>query len=32
MYGAIEFHLEGLKQDKIPIPKSTAIAEYLVVS
>jgi predicted RNase H-like HicB family nuclease len=31
MYRAIEFHLEGLKEDRISIPKSTAIAEYLVI-
>lgn len=31
MYEAIEFHLEGLKADKIPIPKSSALAEYVVI-
>jgi predicted RNase H-like HicB family nuclease len=31
MYEAIEFHLEGLKADKIPVPKSSAIAEYVVI-
>jgi predicted RNase H-like HicB family nuclease len=31
MYEAIEMHLEGMKEDNINIPSSTAIAEYLVV-
>ncbi len=31
MYEAIEFHLEGLKEDRIPYPKSSAIAEYVVI-
>lgn len=31
MYEAIEFHLEGLKEDNIPIPESSSIAEYIVV-
>ena len=31
MYEAIEMHLEGMKEDKIPIPESSAVAEYLVV-
>ena len=28
---AIQLHIEGLKEDGIPIPSSTAIAEYVVV-
>lgn len=31
MYEAIEMHLEGLREDKISIPSSTSIAEYMVV-
>jgi len=31
MYSAIEFHLEGLKADNMPIPKSSSIAEYVVI-
>jgi predicted RNase H-like HicB family nuclease len=30
IYEAIQFHLEGLKLEKLPIPKSTAIGETLV--
>jgi len=31
MYEAIKMHLEGMKEDNINIPSSTAIAEYMVV-
>lgn len=31
MYEAIEMHLKGLKEDNIPVPKSSSIAEYIVV-
>jgi len=31
MREAIELHIEGLKEDGLPIPSSTAIAEYVVV-
>jgi len=31
IYEAIEMHLEGMKEDNISIPASTAIAEYMVV-
>ena len=31
MYEAIQLHLEGLTEDGLPIPQSTAIAEYVVV-
>ena len=31
MYEAIQLHIEGLKEDGLPIPSSTAIAEYVVV-
>lgn len=31
MYEAIQLHIEGLREDGLPIPTSTAIAEYVVV-
>jgi predicted RNase H-like HicB family nuclease len=31
MYEAIQMHLEGLREDGLPIPQSTAVAEYLLV-
>jgi len=31
MYEAIQMHIEGLVEDGLPIPQSTAVAEYLVV-
>jgi len=31
MYEAIQMHIQGLKEDGLPIPSSTAIAEYVVV-
>lgn len=31
MYEAIQFHLEGLKEDGLPIPNSTSHAEYVLV-
>ena len=31
MYEAIQMHLEGLREDGLPIPVSEAVAEYLVV-
>jgi predicted RNase H-like HicB family nuclease len=32
MHQAIELHLEGLKEDGLPIPKSHSSAEYFAVS
>ena len=29
---AIEFHLDGLREDKLPIPKPTASAEVITVA
>ena len=29
MYEAIEMHLEGLKEDRLPIPQSHSSAEYV---
>jgi len=31
MYEAIQMHLEGLQEDCLPIPESSARAEYLMV-
>ncbi len=31
MYEAIEMHLKGMEEDNIPIPDSSAIAEYVVL-
>ena len=31
MYGAIQMHIQGLIEDGLPIPQSTAFAEYVVV-
>lgn len=28
---AIEFHLEGLREERLPIPRHTATAEYVAV-
>ena len=32
MHQAIEIHLEGLREDGIPIPKSHSSAEYVAVT
>lgn len=31
MYEAIKMHIQGLMEDKLPIPKSESISEYIVV-
>jgi predicted RNase H-like HicB family nuclease len=31
MHEAIEMHLEGLREDNLPIPKSSSSAEYIAV-
>lgn len=31
MHEAIELHVRGLREDKLPIPKSRAFAEYIAV-
>jgi len=31
MYEAIQLHIDGLREDGLPIPSSSAIAEYVVV-
>lgn len=32
MREAIEMHIRGLKEDKLPIPEATSFAEYIAVS
>ncbi len=29
MKNAIKFHIDGLKEDGLPVPKATSIAEYI---
>ena len=31
MYEAIEMHVQGLIEDKLPVPESQAFSEYMVV-
>lgn len=31
MHEAIEMHVEGLLEDKLPVPESTSFAEYVAV-
>lgn len=31
MHGAIKMHIQGLIEDKLPIPESTSFAEYVAV-
>ncbi len=31
MYQAIEMHMRGMMEDKLPVPKSHAFAEYVAV-
>lgn len=31
MYEAIQMHLEGLKEDGLPVPESETFAEYVLV-
>ena len=31
MHDAIKMHIQGLKEDNIPVPESTSVAEYVVV-
>ena len=32
MYEAIEMHIQGLIEDKLPIPKSNSFAEYVALN
>jgi predicted RNase H-like HicB family nuclease len=31
MYQAIEMHIKGLREDGLPVPKSTSFAEYVAI-
>lgn len=31
MYEAIEMHVRGLLEDKLPVPESTSFAEYIAI-
>jgi len=31
MHEAVELHIQGLIEDKLPIPQSTAYAEYIAI-
>lgn len=31
MHAAIEMHVQGLREDKLPIPKADSFAEYVAV-
>jgi predicted RNase H-like HicB family nuclease len=32
IHDAIELHIQGLKEDRLPIPKSHASAEYIAIA
>ena len=32
IYNAIEMHIEGLKEDGLPIPEPTTFSEYVLIS
>ncbi len=32
MHEAVELHVQGMIEDKLPIPESTAMAEYIAVT
>jgi len=32
MHEAIKLHIQGLKEDRLPIPKSQSIAEYVAIT
>jgi len=32
MHDAVEMHVQGMLEDKLPIPKSTALAEYIAIT
>ena len=32
MHAAIELHVKGLLEDKLPVPKSVAVAEYIAIA
>ncbi len=32
MHEAVEVHVQGMLEDKLPIPESTALAEYIAIA
>ena len=32
MHEAVEMHIQGLREDNLPIPKSVALAEYIAIT
>jgi predicted RNase H-like HicB family nuclease len=32
MHAAVELHIQGLREDNLPIPKNVTLAEYIAVS
>lgn len=32
MHGAVEMHVQGMLEDKLPIPESTSLAEYIAIA
>ena len=32
MHEAVEMHIQGMLEDKLPIPESTTLAEYIAVA
>jgi predicted RNase H-like HicB family nuclease len=32
MYEAVEMHVQGMLEDKMPIPESVSLAEYIAVA
>ena len=31
MHAAVEMHIQGLREDNLPVPKSVALAEYIAI-
>lgn len=31
MHAAVEMHIQGLRADNLPVPKSVALAEYIAI-
>jgi len=32
MHEALEMHIQGLREDHLPVPKGVAVAEYIAIS
>ncbi len=32
MHGAVQMHIEGLREDNLPIPETNSFAEYIAVN